>query len=87
MTFNKGSISLVSRSTPLRLPVSIWEVPRLLPPVLRLIFNLNQLLKKTVNEMKAANSSVMLEQVELPFFPSCFVPTSATLITKKRKSN
>jgi hypothetical protein len=40
MTFNHGSIGLLYTSPRLKMPENIGEVPRLLPPVLTLIYTI-----------------------------------------------
>ncbi|KAI8643104.1 hypothetical protein BD408DRAFT_465276, partial [Parasitella parasitica] len=86
MSFNNGSMSLLSISDRLHMPESICEIPRLLPPVLNLIYNLNKVLKSTANELKEMNSSVSIEPKIKFSLPPCFVPVAATTINKKRKS-
>ncbi|RCI02398.1 hypothetical protein CU098_002707, partial [Rhizopus stolonifer] len=44
MSFNNGSVSLLSTSDRLHMPESVSEIPRLLPPALRLVYNLNKFL-------------------------------------------
>lgn len=86
MSFNNGSVSLLSTSDRLRMPESVSEIPRLLPPVLNLVYNLNKLLKSTVEKLKEMNSSVATELENINFFPPCFVPAAATATNKKRKT-
>ncbi|CAO3664789.1 unnamed protein product [Rhizopus stolonifer] len=88
MTFDKGSVSLLSTSDRLHMPESVSEVPRLLPPALRLVYNLNKFLKSTVDELKVVNSSISCDLDDNFFFPPCFVPAAATSVNKrKRKEN
>ncbi|KAI8364083.1 hypothetical protein BD560DRAFT_373425 [Blakeslea trispora] len=83
MSFENGSISLLSRSPRLQMPSSVKEIPRLLPPVLSLIYNLNQVVLSTINVIDDVCSSVMVRPSEDVFFFPCFVPNSAN--SKKRR--
>ncbi|KAI8059721.1 hypothetical protein BDF21DRAFT_429596 [Thamnidium elegans] len=58
MSFNNGSISLKSISDRLHMPETVCEIPRLLPPVLNRIYNLNevrQLLIRKESQKKTIN--------------------------------
>ncbi|RCH78773.1 hypothetical protein CU098_001614, partial [Rhizopus stolonifer] len=59
MSFKNGSISLLSRSSRLRMPTSVQEIPHFLPPVLNLIYNINQTIKSTIEAIDDASSSVV----------------------------
>lgn len=74
MSFDHGSISLLSKSEQLRLPKSVSEIPQLLPPILKLIYNLNQVVKDTINIIKDPNTvTVNMKAGESVYFPPCFV--------------
>ncbi|KAI9483729.1 MAG: hypothetical protein EXX96DRAFT_632359 [Benjaminiella poitrasii] len=76
MTF-EGSTSLITRSKRLRLPETVADIPRLLPLVLKLIFNAAQTVKGTMNTIKEASTSVCLDNDnDLPFFPPCYVSSN-----------
>ena len=76
MTF-EGSTSLITRSKRLRLPETVADIPRLLPLVLKLVFNAAQIVKGTMNTIKEASTSVCLDNDnDLPFFPPCYVSSS-----------
>ncbi|CEP16604.1 hypothetical protein [Parasitella parasitica] len=76
MTF-EGSTSLITRSKRLRLPETVADIPRLLPLVLKLIFNAAQIVKGTMNTIKEASISVCLDNDnDLPFFPPCYVSSN-----------
>ncbi|KAI8983914.1 hypothetical protein BDB01DRAFT_790637 [Pilobolus umbonatus] len=85
MSFNNGSVALLSSSNRLHMPESVAEIPRLLPPILNLIYNINRMLKCTVEELKNINSSVCIENDMDLYFPPCFVPAAAATIIKKRR--
>ncbi|KAI9030033.1 hypothetical protein CLU79DRAFT_802601 [Phycomyces nitens] len=73
MTF-EGSTSLITRSKRLRFPETVADIPRLLPLVLKLVFNAAQIIKGTINTVKEASTSVCLDNDnDLPYFPPCYV--------------
>ncbi|CEG84330.1 hypothetical protein RMATCC62417_18149 [Rhizopus microsporus] len=72
MTF-EGS-TLITRSKRLRLPETVADTPRLLPLVLKLVFNAAQIVKGTINTIKEATMSVCLDNGnDLPFSSPCYV--------------
>lgn len=85
MTFKKGSIALISSSERLKMPESIKQIPALLPPVLALVYNCAQTIKRTVDYIDDVSSRFCLDRnpVDLAFFPPCFVPVTKS--DKKRK--
>lgn len=68
------------------MPETATEIPRLLPPVLNLVYNINKVIEATVNELKEMNSSVFIEPEIKSSLPPCFVPVASTTTSKKRKS-
>lgn len=84
MSFSKGSIGLVSSSQRLKMPSSVNEIPRFLPPVLHLIYNCSQIIKSTKEHLENISGIVSLGQLapcEGKYFPPTFLPNS----NKKRK--
>lgn len=76
MTF-RGSTSLITRSKRLRLPETVADIPRLLPFVLKLVFNAAQIVKGTMNTIKEASNFVCLDNDnDLLFFPPCYVSSN-----------
>lgn len=76
MTF-KGSTSLITRSKRLRLPETVTDIPRLLPLVLKLVFDAAQIVKGTMDTIKEASTPVCLDNDnDLPFFPPCYVSSN-----------
>lgn len=69
------------------MPETVSEIPRLLPPVLNLVYNLNRVMKSTVDQLKDMNSSVFIEPETKFFLPPCFVPVANATTNKKRKPN
>lgn len=57
MSFNKGSIALISSSERLKMPESIKQIPALLPPVLALVYNCTQAIKSIVDYIDDISSS------------------------------
>ncbi|ORE12397.1 hypothetical protein BCV71DRAFT_191128 [Rhizopus microsporus] len=85
MSFSKGSIGLVSSSQRLKMPTSINEIPRFLPPVLHLIYNCSQIIKSTKEHLEKISGIVSLGQLapcEKKYFPPTFVISN----NKKRKA-
>lgn len=79
MSFPKGSIGLVSSSKRLKMPTSVNEVPRFLPPVLHLIYNSSQIIKSTKEHLEKISGIVSLGQLapcEEKYFPPTFVFSS-----------
>lgn len=69
MTF-KGFTSLITRSKKISLPQNVADIPRLLPLALKLVYNASQIVKGTVDTIKKASASVILdENDDLPYFP------------------
>ncbi|KAI7889218.1 uncharacterized protein EV154DRAFT_424253, partial [Mucor mucedo] len=85
LSFDNGSISLLSISDRLHMPETVSEIPRLLPPVLNFVYNLNRVLKSTVDQLKDMNSSVFIEPETKFFLPLSFVPVTNAAINKKRR--
>lgn len=83
MTFNIGSVSLISRSKRYKMPETVSEIPGLLPRVLKIVYNGSLAMKDTVKLIKDSTSSVSLEETEVPYFPPCFA--AATTTNKKRR--
>ncbi|CAO3691205.1 unnamed protein product [Rhizopus stolonifer] len=84
MSFSKGSIGLVSSSQRLKIPSSVNEIPRFLPPVLHLIYNCSQIIKSTKKHLERISGTVSLVQLascEEKYFPPAFVINNI----KKRK--
>ncbi|CEG67343.1 hypothetical protein RMATCC62417_03787 [Rhizopus microsporus] len=76
MTF-EDSTSLITRSKRLRLPETVADIPRLLPLVLKLVFNAAQIVKGSMNTIKEASTSVCLDNDnDLPFFSPCYVSSN-----------
>lgn len=72
MSFSKGSIGLVSSSQSLKMPTSVNEIPRFLPPVLHLIYNCSQIIKSTKEHLENISGIVSLGQEE-KYFPPTFI--------------
>ncbi|KAI8068841.1 hypothetical protein BDF21DRAFT_465813 [Thamnidium elegans] len=76
MTF-KGSTSLITRSKRISLPQNVTDIPRLLPIALKLVYNASQTVKGTMDTIKKASASVILdENDDLPYFPPCHISTN-----------
>ncbi|CEI88235.1 hypothetical protein RMCBS344292_02629 [Rhizopus microsporus] len=73
MTCNKGSVALVGTSQRYHMPESSAEVPKLLPPVLKLVYNCAMVIESTTSHLKAISSSVSLGEGSKVYFPPCFV--------------
>ncbi|CAO3699549.1 unnamed protein product [Rhizopus stolonifer] len=73
MTCNKGSVALVGTSQRYHMPESLTEVPKLLPPVLKLVYNCAMVIKSTTSHLKAISSSVSLDEGSEVYFPPYFV--------------
>ncbi|CAO3650340.1 unnamed protein product [Mucor hiemalis] len=84
---NKGSISLLTTSDRFHMSKTVSEIPRLLSPVVNLVYNLNRVLKSTVDQLKDMNSSVFIEPETKFFLPPCFVPAANATAKKKRRPN
>lgn len=85
MRFDHGSVSLLSTSKRLKMPESIEEVPALLPPVLNLVYNCSQIIRKTAEYIDDVATSVSFGLSSEPtFIPPCFSPLAKA--NKKRKS-
>ncbi|KAI8094590.1 hypothetical protein BDF21DRAFT_409061 [Thamnidium elegans] len=65
----KGSVSVVTTSPRLQMPVSVEEIPRLLPRALNLIYTYAMIIKDTVDLVKNSGSIVKLE-AEDTYFPA-----------------
>lgn len=79
MSFPKGSIGLISSSQRLKMPTSISEIPRFLPPVLCLIYNCSQIIKSTKKHLEKISGIISLSQLapcEEKYFPPTFVISS-----------
>ncbi|KAI8885955.1 hypothetical protein K501DRAFT_293083 [Backusella circina FSU 941] len=85
MTHDRGSISMIKSTERLHMPESVAEIARLLPPVLKLVYNCAQVMSETTNFINDVASSVALDNNELIYFPPCFV--SAEINHKKRKAS
>ncbi|PHZ08951.1 uncharacterized protein RHIMIDRAFT_267209 [Rhizopus microsporus ATCC 52813] len=64
MTYNKGSVALIGTSQRYYTPESPTEVPKLLPPVLKLAIT---------SHLKTISFSVSLDEGSEVYFPPCFV--------------
>ncbi|KAI7902077.1 uncharacterized protein BX663DRAFT_511671 [Cokeromyces recurvatus] len=84
MTFNNGSVSLISRSRRMKMPETVAEIPLLLPPVLKLIYNASQTMKGTIDFIKEIFLNVSLDELDVPYFPPCFAVCN---LNKKRKTS
>lgn len=85
MRLDRGSVALLVTTERLKMPESIEEIPALLPPVLNLVYNHAQTIKKTALYIDDVSSSVSFGSKSEPtFIPPCFVPSSKA--NKKRKS-
>ncbi|RCH84014.1 hypothetical protein CU097_008374, partial [Rhizopus azygosporus] len=73
MTCNKGYVALVGTSQRYHMPESSAEVPKLLPPVLKLVYNYAMVIESTTSRLKAISSSVSLDKGPKVYFPPCFV--------------
>ncbi|KAI9470510.1 MAG: hypothetical protein EXX96DRAFT_490544, partial [Benjaminiella poitrasii] len=73
MTCSKGSASLMSTSLLYRLPESTDEIARLLPSVLKLVYNRSQIIKNIADHLRRISSSVDVDYFENVYFPPCFV--------------
>lgn len=85
MTHDRGSIAMIKSTERLHMPESVAEIPRLLPPVLKLVYNCAQVMRETTNFINDVASSVALDDSELIYFPPCFV--AAEINHKKRKAS
>lgn len=83
MTFKNGSTSLISRSKRFKMPENVAEIPSLLPPILKLIYNMSIAVKETISFIKGKSSMVNLEEVEKTYLPPGFTPTNNS---NKRKA-
>ncbi|KAG1169600.1 hypothetical protein G6F36_012055 [Rhizopus arrhizus] len=88
MTFGHGSVGLLYTSPRLKMPESIGEVPRLLPPALSLIYNYAQVIKNTSQFLGKNTAEVNLNPFSNIdyFFPPSFVPGTSNS-PKKRKAS
>lgn len=88
MTFGHGSVGQLYTSPRLKMPESIGEVPRLLPPALSLIYNYAQVIKNTSQFLGKNIDEVNLNPFSNIdyFFPPSFVP-GASNSPKKRKAS
>lgn len=84
MTFDKGSVSLVSTSRRYRMPESVADIPRLLPPILKLVYNWAKVIEGTSQYIRSVSSTVRLDDDEEVYFPPCFVTENNS--ADKRKS-
>lgn len=84
MTFKRSMGALYS-SPRLKMPENIAEIPRLLPPVLALVYNCSLIMKKTVQFLVDTAASVNLDPFANSehFFPDAYFPNMSN---KKRKS-
>ncbi|KAL9538841.1 hypothetical protein MBANPS3_010643 [Mucor bainieri] len=84
MTF-KGCVGVLYSSPRLKMPENIAEIPRLLPPVLALVFNCSIIMKETVQFLVGTAASVNLDPFANSeyFFPDAYIPSMSN---KKRKS-
>ncbi|CAO3657386.1 unnamed protein product [Mucor hiemalis] len=85
VTHDRGSIAIIKSTERLHMPESVAEIPRLLPPVLKLAYNCAQVMSETTNSINDVASSVALNDSELIYFPPCFV--AAEINHKKRKAS
>ncbi|KAG1041752.1 hypothetical protein G6F43_012043 [Rhizopus delemar] len=87
MTFGHGSVGLLYTSPRLKMPESIGEMPRLLPPALSLIYNYAQVIKNTSQFLGKNTAEVNLNPFSNIdyFFPPSFVPGTSNS-PKKRKA-
>ncbi|KAG0932794.1 hypothetical protein G6F30_010571 [Rhizopus arrhizus] len=85
MTHDRGSIAMIKSTERLHMPESVAEIARLLPPVLKLVYNCAQVMRETTNFINDIASSVALDNNELIYFPPCFV--AAEINHKKRKAS
>lgn len=76
MTCSKGSVSLLSTSLRYHMPESIEEIARLLPPVLKMIYNCSQIVKNTAVHLKKVSSTVEINSNKNVYFPPCFIATA-----------
>lgn len=84
-SFNHGSVSLIYSSRRFKMPENIAEVPRLLPPVLTLIYSCAQISKNSMDHLKDLSSSVMLDPFanNNMYFPPTFVSTDNNFNTSQ----
>ncbi|KAI9481639.1 MAG: hypothetical protein EXX96DRAFT_538817 [Benjaminiella poitrasii] len=78
MTFSHGSVGLLYTSPRLKMPKNIGEVPRLLPPVLTLVYNCTQVIKNTAQFLRENVISVNLDlfsNIDYYFSPSFVTET------------
>lgn len=85
MTHDRGSIAMIKSTERLHMPESVAEIARLLPLVLKLVYNCAQVMRETTNFINDVASSVALDNNGLIYFPPCFV--AAEINHKKRKAS
>ncbi|KAG2236661.1 hypothetical protein INT48_000658, partial [Thamnidium elegans] len=73
MTCNKGSVALIGTLERYHMPESPVEIPKLLPPVLKLAYNCAVVIKSTTSHLKAISSSVAIDKCPDEYFPPFFV--------------
>ncbi|KAI8982405.1 hypothetical protein BDF20DRAFT_866742 [Mycotypha africana] len=73
MTCDKGSVALVGTSRRYHMPESVAEIPKRLPPVLKLVYNCAMAIQSTTNHLKAISASISLNEGSEVYFPPCFL--------------
>lgn len=68
-----GSVALLSSSGRFKMPEAINEVPSFLPPVLAVVYNCAQIMKRTSSHLEEISSAVTFTKPKAkPSFPPCF---------------
>lgn len=73
MTCNKGSVALVGTSQRYDMPEYPDEIPKLLPPVLKLAYNCAMVIENTISHLKTISSYITTDKGSEEYFPPCFV--------------
>ncbi|GAA5816161.1 hypothetical protein MFLAVUS_009687 [Mucor flavus] len=73
MTCNKGSVALVEASQRYHMPEFPVEIPKLLPQVLKLVYNSAMVIESTTSHLKAISSTVTFDESPDEYFPPCFI--------------
>lgn len=71
MSYTKGSIARVGVSERLHTLETPAEIPRLLPPVLKLVHNCAMVTDSTFKHLEEASSSISLKECN-ELYPLCF---------------
>lgn len=68
-----GSVALLSSSGGFKMPEAINEVPSFLPPVLAIVYNCAQIMKRTSSHLEEISSAFTLTKPKAkPSLPPCF---------------